>query len=178
MGFLDLSNNVNPNKRIDVNSTQDFDDMDGHDFEYFCAEVLRQNEFKNVRVTRGSGDQGVDILANKDGKSYAIQCKNYASRVGNKPVQEVFAGKVFYKCDIAAVITNSTFTQGAIDLANATDVILWDRNQLMYMLGRCDKPINLQRVNKGIDAFFKFILYVAIPFGGLFFFILCLLASA
>ncbi len=42
------------------------DYMDGHDFEYWCADLLRHNGFSNVRVTQGSGDQGVDILAQKD----------------------------------------------------------------------------------------------------------------
>lgn len=83
--------------------------MNGREFEYFCAELLAKNEFQNIKVTKGSGDQGVDILASKDGKKYAIQCKNYSSRLGNTPIQEVFAGKVFYKCDIAAVMTNSFF---------------------------------------------------------------------
>lgn len=40
-----------------------FDDMDGHAFEHFCADVLVENGYQNVQVTRGSGDQGVDILA-------------------------------------------------------------------------------------------------------------------
>ena len=38
--------------------------MDGHEFEYFCGDLLKKNEFSNVEVTRGSGDQGIDIIAN------------------------------------------------------------------------------------------------------------------
>lgn len=126
---------------------QEFDNMDGHTFEYFCAGILRQNGFNNINVTRGSGDQGVDITAYKDGKKYAIQCKKYSSHLGNTPVQEVFAGKTFYKCDVAVVMTNQTFTQGAIDLANATGVLLWDRYKLMNMLGRYENNTNYQPTN-------------------------------
>ena len=106
------------------------DQMDGHQFEYYCAELLRKNGFENVEITKGSGDQGIDILAHKDGIRYAIQCKCYSSDLGNKPVQEAFAGKSIYRCHVAAVLTNSFFTQGAIDAADATGVLLWDRNKL------------------------------------------------
>lgn len=110
------------------------DKMNGHDFEYFCAELLRKNGFSDVKVTKGSGDQGVDILAKKDGIKYAIQCKNYASHLGNSPVQEVNAGKIYYKCHVGVVMTNSTFTQGAKTLAEATGVLLWDGSILTQMM--------------------------------------------
>ena len=111
------------------------DGMDGHKFEYFCADVLRKNGFADVQVTKGSGDQGVDILAIKDGIKYAIQCKNYASALSNTPVQEVNAGKTFYGCHVGVVMTNSTFTPGAKTLAQATGVLLWDRAVLQSMIG-------------------------------------------
>ena len=47
----------------------EMDDMEGHEFEYFCADLLRDKGFLDVEVTRGSGDFGVDILAEKDGAS-------------------------------------------------------------------------------------------------------------
>ena len=73
----------------------DFDSMDGHEFEYFCADLLRKNNFGNVEVTQGSGDHGIDILAEKDGITYAIQCKCYSKDIGNAAVQQAHTGKVF-----------------------------------------------------------------------------------
>lgn len=116
----------------------EIDGMDGHEFEYFCADLLRDNGFAEVRVTKGSGDQGVDVLATKDGIKYAIQCKNYASALGNTPVQEVNAGKTFYNCHVGVVMTNSTFTVGAKDLARVTGVLLWDRTVLQKMMSDVD----------------------------------------
>lgn len=113
---------------------KDIDNMDGHQFEYFCAELLRRNGFEDVRVTKGSGDQGVDILAEKDEIKYAIQCKCFSSELGNKPIQEAYAGKSIYRCQVAAVLTNQYFTQGAIDAAKATGVLLWDRNKLLKLI--------------------------------------------
>lgn len=82
---------------VEADDVSLIDGMEGHEFEYFCADLLRKNGFVDVSVTRGSGDQGVDILATKDGIKYAVQCKNYATPLGNTPVQEVVAGKIFYK---------------------------------------------------------------------------------
>ena len=110
------------------------DGMEGHQFEYWCADLLRRNGFFDVKVTPGSGDQGVDILATKDDIKYAFQCKNYSNTVGNTPVQEIHAGKDFYKCHIGVVITNNYFTQGAKELASQTGVLLWDRDKLAQMM--------------------------------------------
>lgn len=115
------------------------DGMEGHEFEYFCASLLRKNGFTDVEVTPGSGDQGVDILAEKGGVKYAIQCKNYASPLSNTPVQEVSAGKIFYGCHVGVVMTNSTFTPGAKELAKATGVLLWDRTIVQEMIKEKNK---------------------------------------
>ena len=110
------------------------DGMGGHEFEYFCADLLRRNGFVNVSVTPGSGDQGVDVLAEKGGVKYAVQCKNYKTPLSNTPVQEVNAGKMFYRCHVGVVMTNSTFTKGAKDLAAETGILLWDRDAVQRMM--------------------------------------------
>ena len=107
-----------------------YDQMDGHEFEHYCGQLLQKNSFSNVEVTRGSGDQGIDIIAYKDGIKYGIQCKCYSSDIGNKAVQEAFAGKTFYNCHIAAVLTNRHFTRSAQELASRNGVLLWDREKL------------------------------------------------
>ena len=110
------------------------DKMDGREFEFFCADLLRKSGFINVEVTRSSGDQGVDIVAVKDSIRYAIQCKCYSKDLGNTPIQEVNAGKVYYKCHVGVVLTNRYFTAGAHELAEATGVLLWDRDDLIQMI--------------------------------------------
>lgn len=111
-----------------------YDNMDGHQFEHFCADLLRKNGFVNVKVTSGSGDYGVDILAAKDGITYAIQCKCYTSNIGNTAVQEAFTGKEFYKRHVGIVLTNQYFTPAAKETAERTGIILWDRDWLDRMI--------------------------------------------
>ena len=108
--------------------------LDGPEFEAYVALVLQDNGFKHVAQTKGSGDQGVDILAERNGKTYAIQCKNYEGAVGNFAVQEAYAGAQFYGCDEAVVVCPGQFTRGAKELAQHTGVLLWDGKKLSRMM--------------------------------------------
>ena len=112
----------------------DIDLMEGHDFEYFCAELLRRKGFLEVEVTKGSGDYGVDILAEKDGVTYAIQCKCYTTPVGVKAVQEAYAGRDYYDRMVGAVLTNQYFTAPAVEAAKKLKILLWDRGYLESMM--------------------------------------------
>ena len=102
----------------------------GHDFERLTKRLLLYLGFSEAYATQGSGDFGIDVLAKKDGISYAIQCKCYSSTVGNKAVQEAYSGKDYYHCMVAAVLTNNYFTDAAKETAQKNNVLLWDRNAL------------------------------------------------
>lgn len=105
----------------------DFSTMSGYAFEEYCARLLRSKGYRDVDVTPKSGDFGADIIAiGADGKKTCFQCKNYQNPVGVKAVQEIIAAKAYYHCDVAAVITNSSYTEAAKELARETGVILMD----------------------------------------------------
>lgn len=108
--------------------------MEGHDFEFFCAELLRRRGFQEVEVTKGSGDYGIDILAEKEGVTYAIQCKCYATPVGVKAVQEAYAGRDYYDRMVGVVLTNQYFTTPAVEAARKLKILLWDRGYLESMM--------------------------------------------
>lgn len=110
------------------------DTMSGLQFEEWCVELLEKLGYEKVETTKASGDQGVDILAERDEVPYAFQCKCYATVLGNTPIQEVYAGLRFYNCNVGVVITNRSFTSGAKDLAKATGVLLWDREKLKKLM--------------------------------------------
>ena len=116
---------IEPSMSVRVNS-----EMDGFQFEHYCANLLLQNGFQKAEVTQASGDYGIDIKAEKDGVTYGIQCKYYTDKVGNHAVQEAYSGAQFYHCMVAAVMTNCTFTQHAKETAAANNVLLWDKDKL------------------------------------------------
>lgn len=113
-----------------LNNPSNFDEtMSPIEYEHYCADILKDNGWI-TRVTQASGDQGVDVIASKNGKTLALQCKMYASAVGNKAVQEVFSAKEHIGADYAAVVTNNTYTKSAIELANTTGVFLLHHDDL------------------------------------------------
>ncbi|NLL77900.1 MAG: restriction endonuclease [Clostridiales bacterium] len=110
------------------------DEMEGRDFEHFCADLLKNRGFVDVEVTKESGDYGIDILAEKDGVTYAIQCKCYGSPVGVKAIQEAYAGRDYYDRMVGAVLTNQYFTAPAVEAAKKLKILLWDRGYLDSMM--------------------------------------------
>jgi HJR/Mrr/RecB family endonuclease len=102
----------------------------GADFELFCAEELRRAGWE-TKLTRLTGDQGADSVAEKRGVSIVLQCKYYNSRsVGNKAVQEVVAARAHEHADQAAVVSNSAYTDAAEQLARTNSVLLLHHAQL------------------------------------------------
>lgn len=116
------------------NAAHFFEDMEGHEFEHYCAGLLEQRGFVEVEVTKGSGDYGIDILAEKEGVTYAIQCKRYAAPVGVRAVQEAYAGRDYYDRMVGVVMTNQYFTTPAVEAAKKLKILLWDGGYLESML--------------------------------------------
>lgn len=115
------------------------DQLDGQDFEQWCALFLSYSGFDGITVTKASGDHGIDIIAKKDNRNYAIQCKRYSGNVGNKAIQEAYSGCAFYRADIPVVMTNSYFTNAAKQEAANLGVVLWDRSTIAKQLSELRK---------------------------------------
>lgn len=102
----------------------------GYDFEEYIAKFYEKLGYKIEEVTKKSGDQGADVVAYKDNLKYVIQVKFYSSPVGNKAVQEVVAAIGMYKADKGIVVTNNTFTESALELAQANNIELVNGNKI------------------------------------------------
>lgn len=105
------------------------DEMSPLEFERYCAGCLESAGWA-CELTKGSGDQGVDILARKEGTVLVIQCKKYGSPVGNSAVQEIVAAKMHVKAHFAAVVSNAPFTRSAVELATSTRTLLLHHTEL------------------------------------------------
>lgn len=87
--------------------------MTGQDYEFAAARYLRWHGYYAVRVTKASGDYGVDITCTRHSIRYAVQCKYYTKPVGLSAVQQAVAGKAQYGCEAAMVVTNNVLTKAA-----------------------------------------------------------------
>ena len=117
------------NTRIRIDKS--FEDASPKEFEMLCCQKLNDMGW-SANLTPHSGDQGVDVKAEKSGVIIALQCKKYATNatIGNDAVQEVISGRIFYGADVAFVVTNATYTNSARELASKADIHLLHYLQL------------------------------------------------
>ncbi|HTZ14186.1 MAG TPA: restriction endonuclease [Mycobacterium sp.] len=92
------------------------DAMTGTEFEDYVAARLRRAGWQ-VTFTPVSGDYGVDLIAERDDKSLAVQCKRHGRPVGVAAVQQVVSGARHHGCAKSIVISNQEFTRAAKQLA-------------------------------------------------------------
>jgi len=142
-------------KSKDFSLQNDFTGNDPYKYEEFIKELLRDEGFSAKR-TRGSGDYGVDVIASKGGKIYAIQCKLYNHPVGTKAVQEIVSGRIFYRTDFAIVVSDNSFTDAARSLARRSDVALTHHKNLLHKLASLiaidkDESHNIEEMNESVD---------------------------
>jgi len=112
------------------------DKMDGFQFEVYLKALFRELGYR-PEVTKRSCDYGVDVIL-KGRNRIVIQAKRYGikNRVGIRAVQEVYAGKAYYKADEAWIVTNSFYTKQAEELAKACQVKLIDRFELQNLINK------------------------------------------
>lgn len=106
--------------------------VDGYAFERWVAESLNGFGWE-AAATPASGDQGIDVIATRDGIRLGIQCKLYSGSIGNKAVQEAHAGRDYHSLDKVAVLSNAQFTRSAKELAAFTGVILCSHHDIPHL---------------------------------------------
>ncbi|MBS4217508.1 restriction endonuclease [Bacillus sp. FJAT-49711] len=121
------------NKKLIQSGINEVDQMDGFQFEEYLALLFKMSGY-NAKITKSRGDFGADLILVKDNVKTVVQAKRYSSNVGIKAIQEVVGAVQHYKADKSMVITNSYFTNPAIELAKTNNVELINRDQLVKML--------------------------------------------
>lgn len=105
----------------------------GIEYERSCERALRDEGY-SVETTPASGDFGADLIAEKDGLRYAIQCKDLSKPVGVKGIQEAVSAKRHYLTDFACVACDAGFTDAAIELATSNKVVVSNLKSLSAQL--------------------------------------------
>ena len=106
------------------------------EYENLVARALRAHGW-SADTTKGSGDQGVDVLAHKGRFRLVVQCKLYSNSVGNAAVQEAISAREWENATHAAVVTNAAYTKAAKALAHKAGVLLLHHDELPVAEARC-----------------------------------------
>jgi Restriction endonuclease len=107
--------------------------LSGLEFEVWLARLLREAGIPGVSVTQASRDQGADLVITIGSRKIVMQAKQYQDTIGNSAVQQVHGALPYYAATEAWVVTTSTFSKDAMDLAYRTGVRLVSGNQLLNL---------------------------------------------
>lgn len=124
----------------------DVDRMDGFSFEVFCCVLWSKRGYQASLTQKRGGDGGIDVVALQGQKGELLRCKSSVNKeVGWDAVKEVTTGAARYQARFSGTrlrrvaVTNQRFTTGAAEHANANQVELVTRSQLLdYM---AEQPI-------------------------------------
>lgn len=110
------------------------DKLSGRGFEQYLAAQFKHQGWR-VELTEKSHDYGADLILRKRGKCTVVQVKRYDKNVGISAIQEAVGAIAYYEADQAMVVTNSSFTKNARNLAGQNGVELWDREEIRRRFG-------------------------------------------
>lgn len=98
---------------------------DPSSFKYYCGNIL---EKQNWHVS--FHEDIVDFIATKNNIKIVAICKFYQRSIDKNAVQQASLAKSHYNADIAIVIANQDYSEGAKHLAHLSKVHLLDYRQL------------------------------------------------
>jgi restriction system protein len=117
-------------RRFGLSRISETDSLSGEEFEDWLHRFFVKCGFE-VEHTPYRRDFGADFILTWNGMRIAVQAKSGHTRVGVNAVQQVVAAKAFYGCERAMVVTNQYFTEQAVLLADANNVLLKTRDDLV-----------------------------------------------
>ena len=126
-------------KKLNENIKDRFQRIDPLYFEEVVADLFESKGFK-VKLTSRSKDFGADFIAWKNGEKIACQVKRYHknNKVGVKDLNQVLGAKDYYNCNKAMLITTSSLTYNAWELANNVDNLwVWEWEELNENFKKC-----------------------------------------
>jgi restriction system protein len=109
-------------------------------FEMIIGEVFRRMGYSVVENGLGGADGGVDLVLDRDGVKFFVQCKQWkAAKVGVKPVRELAGVMSARKVSHGFFVTSGTYTDAAREFAAEADISLIDGISLGRLVGEVQK---------------------------------------
>lgn len=104
--------------------------LKGTKFERALARLYTKMGY-SVSQTKGSGDEGIDLILSKEGKKTAVQCKGHKKSIGVSAVRDLYGAMMHFGADSAILACPAGFTKGVrkfvinkpIQLLSTTDFV-------------------------------------------------------
>jgi len=104
-----------------------------YEFEREIALLFEKHGF-NSRVTKGSGDGGIDIFLKKDNEKFIVQCKRHKSKAGPSTVRDLYGAMVGGGYNAGFVVCPSGFSKKAFEFSKGKKITLIGLSRIMEMV--------------------------------------------
>jgi len=101
--------------RYQQTTEQYWKSLRGVAFETSLAELYRNMGY-SVCQTKGSGDEGIDLVLEKGGVKTIVQCKGHKKPVGVGSVRDLYGAMMHFGAKTAVLACPAGFTEGVIHL--------------------------------------------------------------
>jgi restriction system protein len=122
-------------KSIELNKkVTSLSELNPREFEEYLTELFKLLRYEKVTLTPQMNDKGIDILMEKDGKRYAVQCKRHKGIIGSPAIQSFLGAMQHAKVSHGFFVTTSTFSLEAEKMASQHPIELVDATKLAQMI--------------------------------------------
>lgn len=114
------------------------DDMTGKVFDDYILAHFEHLGYLGHLASRGE-DHGADLILKKAGQRVVVLAKRWKNSLGADAIERIIGAVKYYDADKGIVVTNSTFTESARELADPNGIELWSRSKLIELIDNAAK---------------------------------------
>ncbi len=127
---------VNQRRQEELRSLGKFwQSLSGHQFEQELAALFKRDGYK-VELTPGSGDQGIDILLRRSGRTTVVQCKRTKTPVGPAVGRELYGTLKAFKADDGILAATGGVTSGVEKFFSDKPLRVMDLSEILNLQQR------------------------------------------
>lgn len=113
--------------------------IDPYQFEHEVAILFKKHGFI-VEVTKGSGDQGIDIKLLKGGRRGIVQCKRFKSKVSPSTARDLYGAMTHGNYDFGFIVCPSSFSKSTFEFTKTKPITLIGLERIVKMSENSDVP--------------------------------------
>ena len=134
-------NQIEAIKQRDLNrkSFTYWSSLDPYEFEREIAVLFEKHGFK-TKVTKGSGDGGIDIILFKNSEAGIVQCKRHKTKVSPSVIRDIYGTMLGGKYKFAYVVCPAGFSEESMRFSRGKKIQLIGLKRIMEMVNS-DTPL-------------------------------------
>jgi hypothetical protein len=107
--------------------------LDPYEFEREIAVLFDKHGFK-TKVTKGSGDGGIDIILFKNSEAGIVQCKRHKTKVSPSVIRDIYGTMLGGKYKFAYVVCPAGFSEESMRFSRGKKIQLIGLKRIMEMV--------------------------------------------